>query len=167
MASIPAEKRADGVFVAAGVELVEPEKLWRSPYGREWVDPPHVTRLNERLRWETATRLRAAIADKLAGYGAFRMPLVLKTCRHCRTALVGLPSTRLCPACKHKAALASSRASAHRLRAKRREALDLHCRQCGAPLAAKRSTKAFCSAKCRVAARREARSKAPPPHAAP
>jgi hypothetical protein len=64
---------------------------------------------------------------------------------------------RHCPACKREADLLSTRAAVRRLRAKRRPPppLALQCRQCGAPMMAKRPTKAFCSEKCRVAAHRE------------
>jgi hypothetical protein len=85
---------------------------------------------------------------------AHRRTPVLKACR-CSAVFVGDPISRDCPACKRKADLRSSLASVRRLRAKRRPPLTQQCRQCGGPMSAKRSTKAFCSERCRVAAHRE------------
>jgi hypothetical protein len=87
----------------------------------------------------------------------WRMPLVLKACG-CRAVFVADVRARRCPACQCAAVLASTRASLKRLRAKRRPALAGQCRDCGAPITATRSTKVFCSAKCRVAAHRASRA---------
>jgi hypothetical protein len=150
---IAAEKRADGVFVAAGVELVEPERRWETGHGFKGVTPRRVAKPGETLGWETANSLRAACPDKRQYQPMFFMPLVLKTCG-CSAVFVGDTRTRRCPTCQRASALASTRASLRRRRAKRRSALAGQCRHCGAPMTAKLSTKAFCSVKCRVAAHR-------------
>jgi hypothetical protein len=149
---VTAERRADGVYVAAGVELIEPETRHESQRGG-WVEPAWVIRLGERLRRQTAKRLREAIGYPSVGL-YHRLP-VLKACA-CSAVFVGDSCSRHCPACKREAALLSARTAVRRLRAKRRppRPLALQCRQCGAPMTAKRATKAFCSEKCRVAAHR-------------
>ena len=149
---VAAERRADGVYVAAGVELIEPETRHELTRG-DWVEPARVTRLGERLRWQTANRLRKAIGYR--SLGLYHRTLVLKAC-HCSAVFVGDSCSRHCPACKREADLLSTRTAVRRLRAKRRppRPLALQCRQCGAPMTAKRATKAFCSEKCRVAAHR-------------
>lgn len=149
---VSAERRADGVYVAAGVELIEPETRHELTRG-DWVEPARVTRLGERLRWQTANRLRKAIGYR--SMGLYPRTPVLKAC-HCSAVYVGDPCTRHCPACKREADLLSTRTAVRRFHAKRRQPpLVLQCRQCAAPMTAKRSTKAFCSEKCRVAAHRE------------
>jgi hypothetical protein len=54
-----AERRADGVYVAAGVELIEPEYRYQAPLapGGVWVTPSRTARLGDRLGKETAKRL--------------------------------------------------------------------------------------------------------------
>jgi hypothetical protein len=152
---VAAERRADGVYIAAGVELIEPETRHESTRGG-WVEPSRVTRLGDRLRWQTAKRLREAIRHRDASVGLYHRTPVLKAC-HCSAVFVGDPCTRHCPACKREADLLATRTAVRRFRAKRRPPapLALQCRQCGAPMTAKRSTKAFCSEKCRVAAHRQ------------
>jgi hypothetical protein len=152
---VTAERRADGVYVAAGVELIEPETRHEST-GGDWVEPSRVTRLGDRLRWQTAKRLREAIGHREASVGLYHRTPVLTAC-HCSAVFVGDSCSRHCPACKREADLLSTRTAVRRLRAKRRppRPLALQCRQCGAPMTAKRATKAFCSEKCRVAAHRE------------
>jgi hypothetical protein len=155
---VAAERRADGVYVAAGVELIEPEyrhQSERAP-GGVWVSPRQVARLGDQLGYQTAKRLREATRHRDPYQVGYHRPLVLKAC-HCSAVFVGDPCTRHCPACKREAALLSTRTAVRRFRAKRRPQppLALQCRQCDAPMTAKRSTKAFCSEKCRVAAHRE------------
>ena len=151
---VAAERRADGVYFAAGVELIEPGYRHQSALapGGVVVTPSRVARLGDKLGMETAKRLR-----KATGYRSFsytRTP-VLKACA-CSAVFVGDSCTRHCPACKREADLLSTRTAVRRFRAKQRQPpLVLQCRQCGAPMTAKRSTKAFCSEKCRVAAHRE------------
>jgi hypothetical protein len=117
------------------------------------VTPSKITRLGDKLGWETAKRLREATGDPSVGL-YHRTPL-LKAC-HCSAVYVGDSCSRHCPACKREADLLSTRTAVRRLRAKQRQPpLVLQCRQCNAPMTAKRSTKAFCSEKCRVAAHRE------------
>jgi hypothetical protein len=153
---VTAERRADGVYVAAGVELIEPETRHESTRG-DWVEPSRITRLGDRLRWQTAKRLREAIGHREASVGLYHRTPVLKAC-HCSAVFVGDSCTRHCPACKREADLLSTRTAVRRFRAKQqRQPLVLQCRQCDAPMTAKRSTKAFCSEKCRVAAHRENR----------
>jgi hypothetical protein len=151
---VAAERRADGVYVAAGVELIEPETRHESTRG-EWVEPSRVARLGDRLRWQTAKRLREATGHRDAYRVSYHRTPVLKACA-CSAVFVGDSCSRHCPACKREADLLSTRAAVRRLRAKRRppRPLALQCRQCGAPMTAKRATKAFCSEKCRVAAHR-------------
>ena len=149
---VAAERRADGVYIAAGVALIEPETRHQSTRG-DWVEPSRVARLGDKLGWQTAKRLRKATGHRSFSYT--RTP-VLKACA-CSAVFVGDSCTRHCPACKREADLLSTRAAVRRLRAKRRppRPLALQCRQCGAPMTAKRPSKAFCSEKCRVAAHRE------------
>jgi hypothetical protein len=148
---VTAERRADGVYVAAGVELIEPETRHQSTRG-DWVEPSRVARLGDKLGWQTAKRLRKATGHRSFSYT--RTP-VLKACA-CSAVFVGDSCTRHCPACKREADLLSTRTAVRRFRAKQRQSpLALQCRQCGAPMTAKRPSKAFCSEKCRVAAHRE------------
>ena len=149
---VAAERRADGVYVAAGVELIEPEARHESTRG-DWVEPSRVTRLGDKLGWQTAKRLREATSHPSVGL-YHRTPL-LKAC-HCSAVFVGDSCTRHCPACKREADLLATRTAVRRFRAKQRQPLlVLQCRQCGAPMIAKRASRAFCSEKCRVAAHRE------------
>ena len=148
---VAAERRADGVYLAAGVALIEPETRHQSTRG-DWVEPSRVARLGDKLGWQTAKRLRKATGHRSFSYT--RTP-VLKAC-HCSAVFVGDSCTRHCPACKREADLLSTRTAVRRFRAKQRQSpLALQCRQCGAPMTAKRPSKAFCSEKCRVAAHRE------------
>ena len=148
---VAAERRADGVYIAAGVELIEPETRHQSTRG-DWVEPSRVARLGDKLGWQTAKRLRKATGHRSFSYT--RTP-VLKACA-CSAVFVGNSCTRHCPACKREADLLSTRTAVRRFRAKQRQSpLALQCRQCGAPMTAKRPSKAFCSEKCRVAAHRE------------
>jgi hypothetical protein len=148
---VAAERRADGVYIAAGVELIEPETRHQSTRG-DWVEPSRVARLGDKLGWQTAKRLRKATGHRSFSYT--RTP-VLKACA-CSAVFVGDSCTRHCPVCKREADLLSTRTAVRRFRAKQRQSpLALQCRQCGAPMTAKRPSKAFCSEKCRVAAHRE------------
>jgi hypothetical protein len=148
---VAAERRADGVYIAAGVALIEPETQHQSTRG-DWVEPSRVARLGDKLGWQTAKRLRKATGHRSFSYT--RTP-VLKACA-CSAVFVGDSCTRHCPACKREADLLSTRTAVRRFRAKQRQSpLALQCRQCGAPMTAKRPSKAFCSEKCRVAAHRE------------
>jgi len=148
---VAAERRADGVYIAAGVELIEPETRHQSTRG-DWVEPSRVARLGDKLGWQTAKRLRKATGHRSFSYT--RTP-VLKACA-CSAVFVGDSCTRHCPACRREADLLSTRTAVRRFRAKQRQSpLALQCRQCGAPMTAKRPSKAFCSEKCRVAAHRE------------
>ena len=150
---VAAERRADGVYIAAGVELIEPETRHESTRG-DWVEPSRVARLGDRLRWQTAKRLREATGHRDAYRVSYHRTPVLKAC-HCSAVYVGDSCSRHCPACKREADLLATRTAVRRFRAKRRQPLVLKCRQCDAPMTAKRSTKAFCSEKCRVAAHRK------------
>jgi hypothetical protein len=87
---VAAERRADGVYVAAGVELIEPETRHESTRGG-WVEPSRVTRLGDRLRWQTAKRLREAIGHRDVSVGLYHRTPVLKAC-HCSTVFVGDPA---------------------------------------------------------------------------
>jgi hypothetical protein len=97
---VAAERRADGVYIAAGVELIEPETRHESPRG-DWVEPSRVTRLGDRLRWQTAKRLREAIGHRDASVGLYHRTPVLKAC-HCSAVFVGDPCTRHCPRYPHR-----------------------------------------------------------------
>jgi hypothetical protein len=120
------------------------------------VTPSKVARLGDKLGWETAKRVREATGHRDRYRVDYNRTPVLKACR-CSAVFLGDPCSRHCPACKREADLRATRAAVRRLRAKRRPPLAQQCRQCGAPMSAKRSTKAFCSEKCRVAAHRERR----------
>jgi hypothetical protein len=155
---VTAERRADGVYVAAGVELIEPEcrqESARAP-GGVWVTSSKTARVGDKLGHETAKRLREATRHRNPYRVNYNRPSVLKRCA-CSAVYVGDPSARRCPACKREADRRATLAAVRRLRAKRRLPLPLaqQCRQCNAPMTAKRSTKAFCSGKCRVAAHRD------------
>ena len=151
---VAAERRADGVYIAAGVALIEPETRHQSTRG-DWVEPSRVARLGDRLRWQTAKRLREATGHRDAYRVSYHRTPVLKACA-CSAVFVGDSCSRHCPACKREADLLSTRTAVRRFRAKQRQSpLALQCRQCGAPMTAKRPSKAFCSEKCRVAAHRE------------
>jgi hypothetical protein len=152
---VTAERRADGLYVAAGVELIEPEyrhQSERAP-GGAWVTPSRVARLGDKLGSETAKRLREATGHRDPYQVSYHRPSVLKAC-HCSAVFVGDPCSRHCPACKREAALRATRVAVRRLRANRRPPLAQQCRQCNAPMTARRSTKAFCSDRCRQRARR-------------
>ena len=154
---VTAERRADGVYVAAGVELIEPESRTPSPLapGGAWVTRSQIARLGDKLGWETAKRLREATGHRDPYPTSYTRTPVLKACA-CSAVFVGDSCTRHCPACKREADLLATRAAVRRFRAKQRQPLlVLQCRQCGAPMTAKRPTKAFCSEKCRVVAHRE------------
>jgi hypothetical protein len=99
-----AERRVDGVYVAAGVELIEPESLHQSALapGGVWVTPSQVARLGDKLGWETAKRLREATGHRDPSRNYNRTP-VLKACG-CSAVFVGDSCTRHCPACKREAA---------------------------------------------------------------
>jgi hypothetical protein len=154
---VTAERRADGIYVAAGVEPIEPESRTPSPLapGGAWVTPSQIARLGDKLGWETAKRLREATGHRDSYDASYTRTPVLKACA-CSAVFVGDSCTRHCPACKREADLIATRAAVLRFRAKQqRQPLVLHCHQCDAPMTAKRSTKALCSDKCRVAAHRE------------
>jgi len=151
MRTIAAEKRADGVFVAAGVELIEPQ--WEYPDGR--TIPAHRIRLGDRL-WSALEHAVYPDRPPLPRLSKWRMPLMLLRCR-CGAFFVGAAQARLCPACKSVSVTASTKAAGRRFSQKRRLAPNPACRACGAPLTAERATKAFCSVKCRVAAFRARR----------
>jgi hypothetical protein len=154
---VTAERRADGVYIAAGVELIEPEyrqESARAP-GGVWITPSKTARVGDKLGWHAEKQLRAATGSDEHGPPGVRRTQMLKRCA-CSAVFVGDQSARHCPACKRDANLRATLAAVRRLRAKRRPPLALaqQCRQCNAPMTAKRSTKAFCSEKCRVAAHR-------------
>jgi hypothetical protein len=132
-----AERRADGVYVAAGVELIEPESLHQSALapGGVWVTPSQVARLGDKLGWETAKRLREATGHRDCYQASYTRRPVLKACR-CSAIFVGDSCTRHCPACKREANLLATRTAVRRFRAKRRPQppLALQCRQCDAPM---------------------------------
>ena len=109
---IAAERRADGVYIAAGVELVEPESR-------------RATRLGEALGWQMIKRLRDATGCRVR-----RRPM-LKACG-CSTVFVGDRAALTCPDCARKAAIAQIQ----RLRAKRRPLLAESCRECVLPQSA-------------------------------
>jgi hypothetical protein len=155
---VTAERRADCVYVAAGVELIEPESRTPSPLapGGAWVTRSQIARLGDKLGSQTAKRLREATGHRDPYPTSYTRTPVLKACA-CSAVFVGDSCTRHCPACKREANLLANRTAVRRFRAKQRQQppLALQCRQCDAPMTAKRSTKAFCSEKCRVAAHRK------------
>ena len=119
---VAAERRADGVYIAAGVALIEPETRHQSTRG-DWVEPSRVARLGDKLGWQTAKRLRKATGHRSFSYT--RTP-VLKACA-CSAVFVGDSCTRHCPACKREADLLSTRTAVRRFRAKQRQSpLALH-----------------------------------------
>jgi len=94
---IAAKRRADGVYVAAGIELVEPEN--------------RTACLGEELSWQMIKRLRDATGCRVR-----RRPM-LKACG-CSTIFVGDRAALTCPDCARKAGIAQ----VQRLRARRRAA---------------------------------------------
>jgi hypothetical protein len=117
---VAAERRADGVYVAAGVELIEPETRHQSTHG-DWVEPSRVARLGDKLGWQTAKRLREATSHP--SVGLYHRTPILKAC-HCSAVFVGDSCTRHCPACKREADLLSIRTAVRRFRAKQRQSLS-------------------------------------------
>ena len=107
---ITAERRADGVYVAAGVELVEPEN---GILTQGWVTSGRTARVGEGLGWRTIKRLRDA-----TGCRARRRPM-LKACA-CSAVFVGDQAALNCPDCARKAAKVQMRAARLRQRARRR-----------------------------------------------
>lgn len=95
---IAAERRADGVYVAAGVELVEPENR-------------RTARLGEALGWQMIKRLRDATGCRVR-----RKPM-LKACG-CSKIFVGDRAALTCPDCARKAGIAQ----VQRLRTRRKSA---------------------------------------------
>ena len=77
---VAAERRADGVYIAAGVELIEPETRHESTRG-DWVEPSWITRLGDRLCWQTAKRLREVIGHRDASGGPTRRSRQQGSCR--------------------------------------------------------------------------------------
>jgi hypothetical protein len=114
---ITAERRADGVYVAAGIELIEPENRMLAP-GQV---PGQTVRVGDGLAWQTIKRLRDA-----TGCHVVRRPM-LKACA-CSAIFVGDPVALNCPDCARKVALVQRRAANQRFRAKRRPPLGEHCR---------------------------------------
>ena len=99
-----AERRPDGVYVAAGVELIEPEYRYQAPLapGGVWVTPSRVARLGDKLGTNTAKRLRKASGSRDPYPVSYNRPSVLKACA-CSAVYVGDPCTRHCPNCKREA----------------------------------------------------------------
>ena len=93
---IAAERRADGMYVAAGVELVEPENR-------------RTARLGEALGWQIIKLLRDATGCRVR-----RKPM-LKACG-CSTIFVGDRAALTCKDCARKAGIAQVR----RLRVRRK-----------------------------------------------
>jgi hypothetical protein len=129
---VAAERRADGVYVAAGVELIEPEYRHQSALapGGVVVTPSRVARLGDKLGTETAKRLRNATGHRSFSYT--RTP-VLKACA-CSAVFVGDSCTRHCPACKRETDLLSTRTAVRRFRAKQRQRLQADGRASGGRL---------------------------------
>jgi hypothetical protein len=92
-----------------------------------------------------------------------RSNLRLHRCRQCGAGFIAHAAARLCSAdCRKLAGKTSAlkaRATRTETRQRRRESLAVICRQCGVPIeGASRSTRAYCSEKCRQAAYRARRS---------
>ena len=116
---VAAELRDDGVYVAAGVELIEPESRWTSPNvpGHVFVTPSKTARVGDKLGWQAEQRLRAATRSDEYGPAGVRRTQMLKRCA-CSAVFVGDPGARNCPACKRAADLAATRAAVRRMRAR-------------------------------------------------
>jgi hypothetical protein len=114
---VAAELRDDGVYVAAGVELIEPESRWTSPNvpGHVFVTPSKTARVGDKLGWQAEQRLRAATRSDEYGPAGVRRTQMLKRCA-CSAVFVGDPGARHCPACKRAADLAATRAAVRRMR---------------------------------------------------
>ena len=113
---VAAERRKDGVYVAAGVELVEPENR-------------RAACLGEALGWQMIKRLREATGCRVR-----RRPM-LKACG-CSTVFVGDRAALTCPECARKAAIAQIQ----RLRARRRLLLAAPSREHALPRSLARVT---------------------------
>jgi hypothetical protein len=76
-------------------------------------------------------------------------------CARCRSWFYGPTRARLCPAClKSERETALTALNARRAGRRLKARLGVTCRQCGEPLDAERSTKAYCSNACRQEAYR-------------
>lgn len=73
----------------------------------------------------------------------------------CEAIYAGTPGTRYCsPKCQKLAEREQVQASNRRIAIRRRVRRSRVCERCGEPMDSERSTKRFCSARCRVAAYR-------------
>jgi hypothetical protein len=107
--------------------------------------------------YEPIPRAWAALRRQGISARSFSSPLGnLRTCRHCRCTFLGQPNTAYCTeVCVQQAANARQNEQRGTARQKARE--GRHCLGCHEPLTAQRSTKRYCSARCRVAAHRRNR----------
>jgi hypothetical protein len=115
----------------------------------------------------------AALNAKAAAEGV-NMPVALDPavwlhrCRRCKAPFIALPQTKMCSdacraAARQDAVLKSKAKRASRHESRERSGRWFVCRQCGKRSGAFRSTKQFCSLKCRVAAHRGVPAKPPEP----
>jgi predicted nucleic acid-binding Zn ribbon protein len=123
-----------------------------------WLDPP--CPIPEDLQFRIAFALKAV--RQAAGVNipmAFEPNVWLHRCVRCNAPFIDVPEARLCSdQCRALAKRDSARkavAKRSERRAEERAEQSVTCRQCGARLAALRSTKRFCSVTCRVAAHRK------------
>jgi hypothetical protein len=147
---VPVEERpsSDGVGVtlrAAGVIV--------------W--PGEIGRLPDNIYVKIDRALNAQAVARGSNMPVALHPSVwLKRCRRCQTPFIGLPETRLCSdACRAHAKRDSVRKASAKRSARRSEASRERtstCRHCGERLPASRSSKRFCSIRCRVARHRGA-----------
>ena len=134
---VAAERRADGVYIAAGVALIEPETRHQSTRG-DWVEPSRVARLGETklelANGESACARRPAIAVSVIPTGR-RSPQSVRLLRRLRRRLVHTPLPGL-QARGRPSLFTRTAVRALPCRSSDSPTLALQCRQCGAPMTA-------------------------------
>ena len=149
---LPVEER-NGRLYALGVPL--------------WLEPP--CRIPEDLNWKIDDALNAE--RQAAGVNmpvALVSSIWLHRCRRCNVPFIGPSEARLCSdQCRAEAKRNAVRKSKAK-RAGRHESRNATgrrfvCRQCGKRTGAARSTKQYCSMRCRVAAHRRVPAQPPEP----
>jgi hypothetical protein len=154
IAHLPVEERprpdGEAILTACGVSVWFPG-----------MERGKSSRIPDRLSWKIDDALSAeAQADGVNMPVELHPNVWLHWCRRCQRPFIGLSGAKICSdECRTLAKRDSIRkasAKRGRRRAEASEARTSACRHCGEHLPARRSSKRFCSVKCRVAAHRGA-----------
>ena len=141
---LPVERRADGNLVCMGVTVrTEPVRL---------VDQRRLTDLTEMAIERTLDE--ATGSNQPHAFDPFSR---LRACQRCSVPFIDHYVAQLCSDCRpamRKQSVAKQTAKRSEARAAARSARIVACGQCGAIVAAARSTRRFCSGACRMRARR-------------